>query len=229
VDLDALAARLRGEETPQAAAEVERYETEVALLERDIDRARDLLAGLHAQLDALRSARVSSEEIAPLGAALREGEATLTRLERELRRLRATGAGADVEAPGEGADIEAMLRSDARRARRLPRRVAEVHDHLEAQANRAAVVSLRRLRETLAGYARRARIGRIDAVMGSTRTLEIQIESLAAGRFPPELMDPLRVQGLLREDEEYWPFEGELWTDELEANPSLGTGDEGEP
>lgn len=67
---------------------------------------------------------------------------------------------------------------------------------------------------------RRARIGRIDAIMGSKRRIEIQIESLAAGRFPAELQDALRMQGLLREDEEYWPFEGEYWADEfVETGP----------
>lgn len=50
---------------------------------------------------------------------------------------------------------------------------------------------------------------------------KIQIESLAAGRFPPELQDPLAIQGLLRDDEEYWPFEGELWADEFEEDPGV--------
>jgi outer membrane protein assembly factor BamD (BamD/ComL family) len=222
VDLDALAARLRGDEAPRAAADVEAYESEVAVLERDIARARDLLAGLRAELDALRRARAARDALRPLRAELRRHETTLASLERELRRLRATGADAEVAEAGGGDDLEAMLRSDALRARRLPRRVAQVQGHLEAQANAVAVASLRRLRETLAGYVRRARIGRIDAVMGSKRTLEIQIEGLAAGRFPPELVDPLRVQGLLRDDEEYWPFEGELWIDELEPTAPLG-------
>ena len=41
-----------------------------------------------------------------------------------------------------------------------------------------------------------------------------EIEGLAAGRFPPELRDPLLIQGLLSDDEEYWPFEGDDWPDE---------------
>ena len=61
--------------------------------------------------------------------------------------------------------------------------------------------------------------------MGSKRRVEMQIESLAAGRFPAELRDPLRVQGLLDDDEEYWPFEGEDWPDEYEENYR---GDEGD-
>ena len=57
--------------------------------------------------------------------------------------------------------------------------------------------------------------------MGSKRRIEIQIESLSAGRFPPELVDPLRIQGLLRDDEEYWPYEGEYWSDEFDETISL--------
>jgi hypothetical protein len=52
--------------------------------------------------------------------------------------------------------------------------------------------------------------------MASKRRIEQQIESLAAGRFPAELRDPLLVQGLLNDDEEYWPYQGEDWPDEYE-------------
>ncbi|MCB9616884.1 MAG: hypothetical protein H6722_30995, partial [Sandaracinus sp.] len=123
------------------------------------------------------------------------------------------------EVPGE--DVRALRREDARRARRFPRRVVEMRERLSGAANEAALRSLRGLRERLGGLLRRARIGRIDAVMGSKRRIEIQIESLAAGRFPPELVDPLRVQGLLRDDEEYWPFEGEYWSDEFDETIPL--------
>jgi hypothetical protein len=88
-------------------------------------------------------------------------------------------------------------------------------------ANDAAIHGLRRLRARVGGELRQARIGRIDAVMGSKRRVEIQVESLAAGRFPPELLDPLRIQGLLRDDEEYWPFEGELWEDEFDETDPI--------
>ncbi|HEY8428043.1 MAG TPA: hypothetical protein VIL20_06700, partial [Sandaracinaceae bacterium] len=99
--------------------------------------------------------------------------------------------------------------------------VASVRGRMVGAANDAALRALRGLRRDLGGHLRRARIGRIDAVMGSKRRIEIQIESLAAGRFPPELQDPLAIQGLLRDDEEYWPFEGEYWADEFEEDPSL--------
>jgi len=72
------------------------------------------------------------------------------------------------------------------------------------------------LRARLEKELRRARIGRIDAVMGKKRKLELEIESLAAGRFPAELARSKRRPALLSDDEEYWPYEGEDWPDEFE-------------
>ncbi|MBC7171941.1 MAG: hypothetical protein H5U40_05930 [Polyangiaceae bacterium] len=216
-DLGAIAARLRGEEAPRPVAELERYESDAAMLERDLEVARSLLAGLGEQLVILRRAHAPRAEVASIRAELARHGIRLRALERDLARVRASGADADVPEVNGSGDVEALLLADARRARRLPRRVAQVRAALEERANEAAMRSLLTLRETLSGYVRRARIGQVDAVMGSKRTLEIQIESLAAGRFPAELIDPLRVQGLLREDEEYWPFEGEHWADEFEG------------
>ncbi|HEY6882315.1 MAG TPA: hypothetical protein VI299_29995, partial [Polyangiales bacterium] len=81
------------------------------------------------------------------------------------------------------------------------------------EAERAA---LRRLRARVELELRRARLGRVDAVMGKKRKLELEIESLTAGRFPPELVSRQRKPVFLRDDEEYWPFEGEDWPDEFE-------------
>ncbi|MFW5921584.1 MAG: hypothetical protein ACOCUS_07065, partial [Polyangiales bacterium] len=145
----------------------------------------------------------------------------IAEVERELGEQRAEGAEAEpAPAGGSGADLQGLLRRDLRYVHALPGRAAAVRAELVRAANAAALRALRDLKGRLEGELRRARIGRIDAVMGSKRRVEIQIESLAAGRFPPELQDPLRVQGLLRDDEEYWPFEGEHWADEFdEAGP----------
>jgi hypothetical protein len=53
-------------------------------------------------------------------------------------------------------------------------------------------------------------------VVGSKRNLEKQIEDLAAGRFPPEMYGRLHIEGLIGDDEEYWPPEPEIWLDEYE-------------
>jgi hypothetical protein len=120
----------------------------------------------------------------------------------------------DVAEAKDDKDVAQLLANDAKAAGRFERRVISLRPKLVSSANDRAYAELTALNERLSGFLRRARIGRIDAVMGSKRRVEVQIESLAAGRFPAELRDPLLVQGFLADDEEYWPFEGEDWPDE---------------
>ena len=63
----------------------------------------------------------------------------------------------------------------------------------------------------------KARLGKVDAVIGQKRALDIKVQDLAAGRFPAELHGKLWEQGLIGDDEEFWPFEGEFWADEYEG------------
>jgi hypothetical protein len=79
-------------------------------------------------------------------------------------------------------------------------------------ANKALVDLDKRLRELL----RRARLTHIDAVIGKKKKLEIEIANLRQGRYPADLFATLQLEGLMGDDEEYWPFEGEYWSDEYE-------------
>lgn len=120
--------------------------------------------------------------------------------------------------------------SRAPRGGRLHERIEDERDHVIALRARAlslrgkleqALVAVERrvltnLRERLQHELRRARIGRIDAVMGKKRQAELAIEGLAAGHFPAERKRPQQTPTLLRDDEEFWPFEGEDWPDEFE-------------
>ena len=63
---------------------------------------------------------------------------------------------------------------------------------------------------------RQGRLVHIDAVVGRKKRLEIEIANLYAGRYPASLSTKLRAEGVLGDDEEYWPFEGEYWSDEYE-------------
>ena len=69
-----------------------------------------------------------------------------------------------------------------------------------------------RLREML----RQTRLTQIDAVIGKKKKLEIEISNLREGRYPPDMFAALQLEGLMGDDEEYWPFEGEYWSDEYE-------------
>lgn len=211
-----IAARLAGGDRPREAVATDgdrRAQREA--IQTDLADAKLALRALTAQLDTMRRLAGKTAELASL-------ERDLARLAKRARTLedealRARLAGGDSEA-GESSEAagsaEQLLADDLRRAGDFERRVALLRPRLIRAANERALVELRALRERLGSFVRRARIGRIDAVMGSKRRVERQIESLAAGRFPAELQDPLLIQGFLNDDEEYWPFEGDDWPDE---------------
>jgi hypothetical protein len=112
--------------------------------------------------------------------------------------------------------LQPMVGADRERAGALRVQVAALAGRMDGASGelvRSALVDLRgRVEEML----RRARLGNIDAVVGEKRKLERQIEDLAAGRFPPELFGRLHIEGLIGDDEEYWPPEVERWADEYE-------------
>lgn len=215
-ELSAIAARLSGSDAPQPAVEDDALD-DVTALRRDLEGARAVLRALTEQLEEMRRRGGAADRITPLRREIAELGQRVAGLERRLDEL---ASQAPPEPPAAGGDIESLLRRDRAAAARFDARVVEVRSRMVGAANEAALRGLRNLRRDLGGHLRRSRIGRIDAVMGSKRRIEIQIESLAAGRFPPELQDPLAIQGLLRDDEEYWPFEGEYWADEFEEDES---------
>jgi hypothetical protein len=68
---------------------------------------------------------------------------------------------------------------------------------------------------------RRARLGRVETVLGKKRSLEIEIEALSQGLLPQTIVDSLDAARYLGDDEEYWPFEGEDWEDEYVGGEGL--------
>jgi hypothetical protein len=219
--LSAIAVRYQGSDKPRAAVAAQAAPDERAQLERDLALSFTTVRSLGEQLDAMRASNAPAREI---GA--RENE--LAELARRLQKIKERALAAKVKAAARAAAQETelgpsaptglgpLLARDVQFARALPARTAELRQKLMRAASARAEHALRALHARLSGMLRRARIGRIDAVMASKRRVELQIESLAAGRFPAELHDALLVQGLLDDDEEYWPFQGEDWPDEYE-------------
>jgi hypothetical protein len=103
--------------------------------------------------------------------------------------------------------VTALALSDEARALR-----ARLVDATAAIAEQALLDLDTRLREML----RQARLTQIDAVIGKKKKLEIEISNLREGRYPPDMFAELQLEGLMGDDEEYWPFEGEYWSDEYE-------------
>lgn len=89
---------------------------------------------------------------------------------------------------------------------------ARLVDATSAIAEAALIDLDKRLKSLL----RQARLTHIDAVIGKKKRLEIEIANLAEGRYPSEMLGRLEVEGLIGDDEEYWPYEGEYWADEYE-------------
>lgn len=115
--------------------------------------------------------------------------------------------------------IEWMRRDQADGARQQ-QHAMRVRGAMVRAASAAAFRSMQTLEQRIATDLRKARIGQIDAVMGSKRRIQAQIEQLAQGKLPLEFENVQKAQGLLADDEEYWPYDGEDWPDEFVERPA---------
>jgi tetratricopeptide (TPR) repeat protein len=153
------------------------------------------------------------------GDAAAEEDQRLEQLGREITGLReqaarAAEAAADAVTADSRTSLGPMVREDLKKARAL----RATTDQLLAQLTEAADAIARRSLDKLWKDTRRvldkAKLGKIDAVIGQKRRLDIEVRDLAAGRFPSELFGKMWEQGMIGDDEEFWPFEGEYWADE---------------
>jgi len=215
----ALSARLETEQVGAVTADATAAEGEAAAaaavhgdlrrLATEVDRARAELA---------RGARAGS---VPADVAADEAgrlDDLAARVDAAAGRARAAAVAADEAVAARApAGLRPLLEDDLARARRLDRSAQEIQGRLltEAEARSAAMV------EALYHDGKRvldkARLGRVDSVIGQKRALDIEVQDLAAGRFPAELHGKLWEEGLIGDDEEYWPAEGEYWADEYEG------------
>jgi hypothetical protein len=191
-------------------------------------------AGL-AQSDADKVERIESQ-IAELKRLLREADrasdgkssAELDALKKELEglQIRARAARASLPAPvakvgQKGEDLPGLLAADRERASALYNDAQKLRVEVEAQELALAKDALVRLDRRLSRLLRRARLGRIETVLGKKRALEIEVEALSQGLLPQTIVDSLDAARYLGDDEEYWPFEGEDWSDEYVGGENL--------
>lgn len=175
--------------------------------------ARAALDGVRRQIDDLEQARAPGEKIAPLRAALAELEARLAVGSPTSGAASAAGAG--------GADLPDLLRADAAQATALGGEIEAVRGELYGAETALAKDALRRLDLRLSRLLRRARLGRIESVLGKKRALEVEIEAMNAGYLPKDALDSLDAARYLTDKEEYWPFEGDDWPDEYVGSEGL--------
>jgi TolA-binding protein len=164
---------------------------------------------------ALREESITEAEAEEERKRLQALEEDISKL--ETRALAAAEAAAvdQVEASPDG--LKPLIRADIKESRQLEGEARELLGRLETLANTMAKESLDKLYMESRRVLDKAKLGKIDSVIGQKRKLEIEVQDLASGRFPPELHGHLWEQGLIGDDEEYWPFEGEYWADEYEG------------
>jgi len=179
--------------------------------------------------------RIESQ-IAELKRVLREAQhasssqqsAGLQGLKRELEALQIRARAARAALPSKvavvgpkGEDLAGLLAADRERATLLYNEAQKLRVAVEAQELTLAKDTLTRLDRRLSRLLRRARLGRIETVLGKKRALEIEVEALSQGLLPQTIIDSLDAARYLGDDEEYWPFEGEDWSDEYVGGENL--------
>ena len=114
-----------------------------------------------------------------------------------------------------------MIDDDRKRAVALYANAEKVRVKVEGQQLGLAKDALIRLDRRLSRLLRRARLGRIETVLGEKRALEVEVEALSQGLLPQTIVDSLDAARYLQDDEEYWPFDGEDWEDEYVGGEGL--------
>lgn len=175
-------------------------------------------------------------QIAELKRLLREAEIAsngkssgdLDALKKELEGLQIRARAARASLPSKvakvgakGEDLAGILATDREHATALYNDAQKLRVAVEAQELALAKDALVRLDRRLSRLLRRARLGRIETVLGKKRALEIEVEALAQGLLPQTIVDSLDAARYLGDDEEYWPFEGEDWSDEYVGGENL--------
>ena len=176
----------------------------------DVPLLLERVNALGAEIARARKDAHKSDEAKRSLAALEERRAALAgQLERMTDMEQSAGV-------GDRGNLSAMVRADRAAATQLRAHAATLAWRIDAASGELIKEALGDLRVKLDGMLRQARLGKIDAVVGQKRKLEKQIEDLAAGRFPAEMFGKLHIEGLIGDDEEYWPPEPERWADEYE-------------
>lgn len=236
------------EDQRSIARRLARLEEQIAgldRLEQDLHLGRTRLAGgvTPSQAEGVPLAQAAFDQVERLqaqvdeiGRLLREAEASQKVSASELRQLRgeleslvlrvrqardAAGLGGGQESKATESPVGEVIARDLATLDGLRREAVAARRELEKAAEKRAKEVLRRLEARLDRLLRRARMGRIDLVLGKKRALEVEIEALSQGLLPPSMVDSLDVARYLGDHEEYWPDDGEDWADEYVGGEGL--------
>ena len=180
---------------------VERIESQIAELKRLLREAERASNGKSGELDGLKK--------------------ELEALQIRARAARAALPSKVATVGQKGEELPGLLAADRERATLLYNEAQQLRVAALAQELTLAKDTLTRLDRRLSRLLRRARLGRIETVLGKKRSLEIEVEALSQGLLPQTIIDSLDAARYLGDDEEYWPFEGEDWSDEYVGGENL--------
>jgi hypothetical protein len=159
---------------------------------------------------------------------MKAGEGTTEPFKKELQQLESRAKDASAAPPsagdtaaGGGKDLPDLLRADAALATQLHPKIESTRKELEEAEVLLARDALHRVDLRLSRLLRRARLGRIESVLGRKRALEVEIEAINNGILPADAIDSIDAARFLRDNEEYWPFEGDDWPDEFVGSEGL--------
>jgi hypothetical protein len=113
--------------------------------------------------------------------------------------------------------IRPMIQADIADARRLDKASHALLDKLEQAGDKLAQAAVDKLYSDTRRVLDKAKLGKVDAIIGQKRKLDIAVQDLAAGRFPEELIGKMWNASMIGDDEEFWPWQGEFWSDEYEG------------
>jgi TolA-binding protein len=151
-----------------------------------------------------------------------EEDARLGKLLEQAR----TAAGHAVEAADRASEaittqaspgIRPMIQADIADARRLDKASHALLDKLEQAGDKLAQAAVDKLYTDTRRVLDKAKLGKVDAIIGQKRKLDIAVQDLASGRFPEELIGKMWNASMIGDDEEFWPWQGEFWADEYEG------------
>ncbi len=176
--------------------------------------ARASLDGVRHAIDDLESEHATADQIAPL-------KAELTALEERIKLAASVTSAQSSDVAGAGKDLPDLFRMDSATSVQYAQALEVARKELDRAETLLAKDALRRVDLRLSRLLRRARLGRIETVLGRKRALEVEIEAINNGILPASALDSLDAARFLRDKEEYWPFEGDDWPDEFVGGEGL--------
>jgi TolA-binding protein len=186
------------------------------LMYRVASRKGQVAAGAPPLLGDIRRLR---EDVQRERAAVLRSEAApqrLPELDHADAELAALEAELEARSPDADPALKARMEKEIAETARLAERTRVLASSFDQRVDDLARRELLRVHAELVRLFEKARLGKVDAVIGEKSKLEKEIENLAAGTYLPPSIGRAYKQGLIGDTEEYWPPEAEVWEDEYE-------------